>query len=176
MKVKIVMTAIQHMWLLRSLFPTGSSDEHFGCGITGVSTYPGGCNLLLRRFIPADESCLIQQSGASVRPDPRYVEYVWTLAQRSSGSLIDFHTHPFCDRQVSFSSIDDRDARNGFPRMVARLGDGPHASVVLGTSSLDAQWYDGSSGVIRPITEVRILGENLQTIIPTSADGRLQDY
>ena len=63
MKVKIVMTAIQYMWLLRSLFPPGSSDEHFGCGITGVSTYPGGCNLSLRRFIPADESCLIQQSG-----------------------------------------------------------------------------------------------------------------
>ena len=175
MKVKIVMTAIQYAWLQRSLFPPGNSDEHFGCGITGVSTYPSGCNLLLRQFIPADKSCLIQQSGASVRPDPRYVEYVWTLAERSAGSLIDFHTHPFCDTHVAFSSIDDRDARSGFPRMVARLGDGPHASVVFGTSSLDAQWYDARTRVIRPVAEVKILGENLQTILPTSAGRRLED-
>lgn len=142
MKVNIVMMAPQYAELRRTLFPPGDSDEQFGCGIAAVSGYPGGYNLLWRRFIAADKSCLVRQSAASVRPDPRFVEYVWTLAQKSRSSLIDFHTHPFCSTHVRFSSIDDRDATNGFPKMVRRLGPGPHASVVLGVKSLDAQWYD----------------------------------
>jgi hypothetical protein len=170
MKVNIVMTASQYAELRRRLFPPGDSEEEFGCGITSVSSYPGGCNLLLRRFAVADKSCLLQQSGASVRPDPRFVEYVWTLAEKSRSSLIDFHTHPFCDTQVQFSPIDDRDERDGYPKMVARLGPGPHASVVLGTKSLDARWYHAQTGAIQPIAEVRILGENLRTILPASAD------
>lgn len=176
MHVKIIMTASQYALIRQGLFPSDSSDEHFGCGITGVSHYPSGCNLLLRRFIMADKSCLIKQSGASVRPDPRYVEYVWTLAQESAGGLIDFHTHPFCGTGVRFSSIDDHDARVGFPKMVARLGDGPHASVVLSAESLDAQWYDATNGTIHPVAALRILGENLQTIIPTSADQPLECF
>lgn len=170
MKITIVMMASQYAHMRRRLFPPGDEDEQFGFAIAGVSGYPGGYNLLVRRFIAADPSCLIRQSGASVRPDPRFVEYIWTLAEESRSSVIDFHTHPFCDTQVRFSPIDDRDARDGFPKMVQRLGPGPHASVVLGRNSLDAQWYDAKAGVIQPVAEVRILGENLQTIVPTSVD------
>ena len=170
MQVKIVMTAHQYRGLRHRLFPPGDSCEQFGCGIAAVSTYPGGYSLLLRRFIVADKSCLVKQSGASVRPDPRFVEYIWTLAERSTSSLIDFHTHPFCSTQVRFSFIDDRDERQGFPKMVARLGPGPHASMVLGTESLDARWYDVQAAIIRPVAQVRILGENLRTVLPTSAD------
>lgn len=169
MNVNIIVTAAQYAELLRRLFPPGNTDEQFGCGVTGVSRYPGGFNLLLRRFIAADSSCLIKQSGASVRPDPRFVEYIWTLAEKSKGGLIDFHTHPFSSTHVQFSPIDDRDARRGFPKMVKRLGPGPHASIVLGVSSLDAQWYDTRTGAIKSIAKVRILGENLQTLVPTSA-------
>jgi hypothetical protein len=168
MKVKIVMTAKHYAELRQGLFPPGDPDEQFGCGITSTSTSPGGCNLLLRWFLVADKSCLVKQSGGSVRPDPRFVEYVWTLAERSRSGVIDFHTHPFSDSKVQFSPIDDHDERRGFPKMVARLGFGPHASVVLGTNSLDAHWYDAQTGVIRPIAQVTILGENLRVILPTS--------
>jgi hypothetical protein len=169
MRVSIVMTRSQYHEVLHRLFPSNSRDEHFGCAIAGISTYPGGCNLLLRAFFGADESCLIKQSGASVRPDPCFVEYIWTLAEKSRSSLIDFHTHPFCDTHVRFSPIDDRDDRDGFPKVVARLGHGPHASVVLGRESLDARWYDSSAKSLQPISRLRIIGENLHTIVPTSA-------
>lgn len=171
MKVTIIMLATHYAELVSRLFPPGNTDEQFGCGILGVSHTPSGCNLLLRQFIVADASCLIRQSGASVRPDPRFVEYVWTLAEKSRSSLLDCHTHPFCDTHVRFSPIDDHDACDGFPKMVKRLGPGPHASIVFGRKSLDAQWYDAQSRTIRPVGEVKILGEKLQTIVPTSADG-----
>ena len=169
MEVNLVMTQAQYQEVWRELFPFGSSDEQFGCAIAGVSSYAGGYNLLLRAFFRADRSCLITQSGASVRPDPRFVEYTWTLAEKSSSSLIDFHTHPFCDTHVRFSPIDDRDDRDGFPKVVARLGRGPHASIVLGRRSLDARWYDSRTGSLQPINRLRIIGENMHTIVPTSA-------
>jgi hypothetical protein len=175
MKVKSVMTAQQYAGLRQRLFPPGDPDEQFSCGITSISTYPGGCNLLLRWFLVADKSCLVKQSGASVRPDPRFVEYVWTLAEKSRSSLIDSHTHPFCRTQVQFSPIDDHDEKKGFPKMVARLGPGPHASMVLGTQSLDARWYDAQTGAIKPIAQVTILGENLRRILPTSANPPAQN-
>jgi hypothetical protein len=40
----------------------------------------------------------------------------------------------------------------------------------MGTKSLDAQWYDAEARIIKPVAEVRILGENLRTILPTSVD------
>lgn len=169
MKVTIIMLAPQYAELRRKLFPPGDGNEQFGFGIAGVSGYPGGYNLLLRRLIVADKSCLVRQSPVSVRPDPRFVEYVWTLAEKSRSSVVDFHTHPFCTTDVGFSSIDDHDAASGFPKIVRRLGPGPHVNVVLGTKSLDAQWYDAQAHAVKPIAEVRILGENLRTIVPTSA-------
>lgn len=175
MRVTIVMLAWQYDELLQRLFPPGDENEQFGCGITGVSSYPGGYNLLLRQFIAADKSCLVKQSPVSVRPDPRFVEYIWTLAEKSKGSLIDFHTHPFCQTRVGFSGIDDHDTKSGFPKMIKCLGPGPHASVVLGTKSLDAQWYDAQSRTTRPVAGVRILGENLRTIIPTSAEPQVRE-
>ena len=169
MEVSIVMTRSLYCEVQQRLFPSDSPDEQFGCAIAGVSSYPGGCSLLLRTFFRADESCLITQSGASVRPDPRFVEYIWTVAEKSRSGLIDFHTHPFCDTHVRFSPIDDRDDRDGFPKVVTRLGHGPHASIVLGRRSLDARWYDSRTGSLQPINRLRIIGENMHTIVPTSA-------
>lgn len=169
--MNVLLVAIEPYWtrLRRELFPPGNTHEHFGFGIAGISCFEGTCHLLLRRFIVADRSCVVKQSGVSVKPDPRFVEYVWKLARHSRASLIDFHTHPFSDSHVRFSGIDDRSEYANFPEIVKYLGDGPHASVVLGRNSLDARWYDAGIGQIKPISMVRVLGENLQTIIPTSA-------
>jgi len=169
--MKVIIVAVEQTWtqLQSALLPPGSGDEHFGFAIAGISRSEDVCRLLIRKFILADSSCLVKQSGANVRPDPRFVDYVWTLAKESCSSLIDFHTHPFSDTNVAFSSIDDQSERRSFPRAVEALGEGPHASVVLGRSSLDARWYEAATGEFRTISMVRVLGENLRTIIPTSA-------
>jgi hypothetical protein len=167
--VKIVMTIQQYTDLQQKPFPPGDPDEHFGFAIAGRSRYPGGCNLLRRTFLLADKSCLVSQSRTDVRPDPRFGEYAWTLAEKSHSGVIDVHTHPFCEAAVRFSSVDDRDDEDGFAPKVACLGPGPHASVVLGVRSLDARWYDPQGRAFKPVEAVRILGETIRTIIPTSA-------
>jgi len=174
MKVNIVVTEQEYSYLHRKLFPPGDSNEHFGFGLAGINRCHGGCDLLLRKFISADSSCLLGKSGASVRPDPRFVDYVWTLAKKSSSHLIDFHTHPFSDINVSFSEIDDRSESESFPKAVECLGEGPHASIVLGKNSLDARWYNSQTNTLEPIDSVKILDDKLIIIIPTSSLQRRQ--
>lgn len=169
MRIRIIMTEQQYADLTGGLFPAGDDREHFGFALVGVSRSPANCNLLARKFILADESCLIAQSGVSVRPHPMFVEYVWTLAEKSLSGVIDCHTHPFSQDGVAFSSIDDADEEDGFAKKIARLGSGPHASMVLGRKSLDARWYDPRVKDFRPVDMVRILGQDLRTILPTSA-------
>ena len=169
MKVNIILTQIQYNKIHCSLLPADDPNEHFGFGIAGVSFYKGGCNLLLRDFIPADSSCLLVQTGASVRPKPGFIDYIWTLAKKSNSCLIDFHTHPFCDAGVSFSSIDNDSESKSFPMLVEFLGDGPHASIVLGRNSLDARWYNPETTILEPISLVKVIGEKLEFIVPTSS-------
>lgn len=168
MKVKIVTPKSIYDQIRETLFPADSPDEHFGFALAGVIRFFGLCQLLVRMFIPADKSCLIRQSPVSVRPDPRFTQYVWVLAKRSNSCLIDIHTHPFSDTHVTFSPVDDASDRESFFQAEAYLDHGPHASMVFGKNSLDARWYNPITGDFEPVTEVRVIGEQLVTITPTS--------
>ncbi len=168
MKVRIIITEHEYNIIRSKLLPPNDPNEHFGFGVAGVSRFAGICNLLLRKFIFTDSSCLLKQSGANIRPDLRFVQYVWTIAQKSNSVLIDLHTHPFCDADVTFSCIDNASELESFPKAVEYLGEGPHASIVLGRNSLDARWYNPKTCSVEPVIMVKILGESLTTIIPTS--------
>jgi hypothetical protein len=167
-----MIVATEQLWtrLLAELFPRGDNREHFGFGLAGISGSKDQCRLLLRKFLPADSSCLVRQSGVNVRPHPIFVDYVWRLAKQTHSGLIDCHTHPFSDTHVGFSSRDDHSDLINFPELAEYLGSGPHASVVLGHRSLDARWYDAQTATIKPINLVRVLGDNMRTIVPTSAN------
>ena len=169
MKTCIITTEWEYDYLRSQLFPPGSEDEHFGFGLAGVNRYSEGCNILLRKFIFADSSCLEKQSGGYIRPKLAFVKYVWTLAKKSDSVLIDLHTHPFCDKGVSFSPIDDNSESGSFPMAVEYLGEGPHASIVFGRNSLDARWYNPQTKTSEPIASVKILGNTLKAITPTSS-------
>jgi hypothetical protein len=169
MKVQIVMTELYYDQIRHELFPPGDSDEHFMFGLTGFSRYRRTCNILLRSFIHADKSCVHTQSGANVRPKREFTQYVWALAKKSNSGLIDFHTHPFSETHVRFSGIDDASEADSFPKAVKSLGDGPHASIVFGRDCMDARWYDPKAKELKPVTTVKVLGDKLINIIPTSS-------
>jgi len=151
------------------LFPENDPLEQFGFIITGISRNSNGCNLLCRKFIYADKSCLIKQSRVSVSPDPRFVRYVWGIVKECNAALITVHTHPFAKNNVSFSGIDDNSEAKGFPNEVEFLGEGPHANMVLGTNCFDARWYNAKDRSVSPINEFRIIGEDgVKILKPTS--------
>lgn len=169
MQINLIITQECYDLIRSKLCPSDDPNEQFGFALAGTSSHTGGCNILLRKFIYADNSCLVHQSGAAVRPDPRFVQYIWKIAKLSNSSLVDFHTHPFAGGNVCFSSIDDNSERESFPKAVKYLGKGPHASVVLGKDSLDARWFNTQTSIIEPITTVKILAQKLVVLTPTSA-------
>ena len=169
MKTQITMTAKMYNEMLEKLFPAANDSEQFGFIITGLSKHENGHNLLCRKFIHADESCLTNQSGVSVVPDPRFVQYVYNAVKECNGGLITVHTHPFSNGNVCFSGIDDRSEEDSFPKEVELLGKGPHASMVFGKNSVDARWYDANTRQIEPISAIKIIGEiGTKTLKPTS--------
>lgn len=169
MEAQIVMTTKMYNEMLEKLFPQSNDSEQFGFIITGLSKHKNGHNLLCRKFIHADESCLTNQSGVSVVPDPRFVQYVYNAVKECKGGLITVHTHPFANEYVSFSGIDDRSEEDSFPKEVELLGKGPHASIVFGRNSVDARWYDAKTNQIEPIKAIKIIGESgTKTLTPTS--------
>jgi molybdopterin/thiamine biosynthesis adenylyltransferase len=176
MDIKIITTKQMYDAMITQLFPADNPLEQFGFIITGLSRHKNSCNLLCRKFIYADESCLIKQTGMSVVPDPRFVQYVWGIVKECNGGLITVHTHPFSKEHVGFSGIDDRSGAESFPREVEFLGKGPHANVVFGTNSVDARWYNAKDKSVSPVKEINIIGENgIEVLRPTSMPIRSRD-
>jgi molybdopterin/thiamine biosynthesis adenylyltransferase len=123
-----------------------------------------------------DKSCLTNQSGVSVVPDPRFVQYVYNAVKECKGGLITIHTHPFSNENVNFSGIDDRSEADSFPKEVELLEKGPHASIVFGRNSVDARWYDANTKQIKPIKAIKVIGESgTKTLTPTSQTKLYQD-
>ena len=169
MEIQIVMPDKMNNEMHEKLFPPGNDSEQFAFIIAGLSKHRNGYNLLCRMFIHADESCLINQSGVSVVPDPRFVQYAYNIVKGCKCVLITVHTHPFSNENVCFSGIDDRSEEDSFPKEVELLGMGPHASIVFGRNSVDARWYDSKTRQIKPIKAIKIIGETgIKTLTPTS--------
>jgi molybdopterin/thiamine biosynthesis adenylyltransferase len=164
MKVQIIIPEESFKNIKRKLLPANDNREHLGFALAGVNHHCDSCNILVRTFIPADDSCLMKQEGAYVKPHLTFVYYLWKLAKESNSSLIDFHSHPFSNNSVNFSGIDDRSEYESFPKAVEYLGEGPHASVVLGRNSIAARWYNPSKKLLEPVDQIKIVGNSLQII------------
>jgi hypothetical protein len=169
MQVNLIICEERYKLIRTLLCPLNDSNEQFGFALAGICKSKDKCNILVRKFIYADSSCLVRQSGASIQPDPRFVQYIWKTAKLSNSSIVDFHSHPFSVKNVSFSGIDDNSERESFPKAVKYLGIGPHAAVVLGQDSIDARWFNTQTGTTEPISTVKILGHKQVVLIPTSA-------
>jgi len=161
---RIIVPEHLYQQIQRTLLPPGERNECFGVAMAGVCRCNHRFHLLVRTFTPAAPSCLLRQSPVSVRPDPRFMRFFWTVAKDSHASLLTIHTHPFAGTRVSFSGIDDRSEAESFPKLVAAVGPGPHASMVLGRDSLQAHWFNAQTGRVEPVDQVIIIGRTLRKL------------
>jgi molybdopterin/thiamine biosynthesis adenylyltransferase len=168
MEVQLIIPENCFKDMRQTLLPQADTNEHFGFAVSGFNYHSRGCDILMRMFIPADRSCLINQSGSSVKPNPAFTSYIWQLARQSNSGLIDIHTHPFSDTGVAFSGIDDRSEAESFPKVIEFLGKDPHASLVFGRNSIAARWYNPKTKSTEPIKNIKILGQKVTTIIPAN--------
>ncbi len=105
------------------------------------------------------------QGLAHLRLQPKYIHDVLSELQNRSDvdTIIDVHTHPFCERFVHFSGIDDRDERNFYQWLRETFDDTHYASIVLSQSDYSARewvWQRGQPRVQLAEIRTQTLGEN----------------
>ncbi len=116
--------------------------------------------LVGHELITAQLGDLDHQSPSAISPDGRFVADALTRCRQEGWSLIEVHSHPFdSGSQTTFSSIDWSNDRTKMPRLAAMLPETFwHATMVLGQNSLDAHYYQRTTGAIRSVRQVTIVG------------------
>jgi molybdopterin-synthase adenylyltransferase len=107
--------------------------------------------------LPAD---LDHQSPSAIAPDGRFVAETLTRCRQEGWSLIEVHSHPFDSGfRTTFSGIDWSNDRMKMPRIASMLPESfYHATIVMGQHSLDAHYYQRSTGEIVPVRQLTIVG------------------
>ena len=114
-----------------------------------------GHELLLARHTD-----LAHQSPSAIGPQGQFVADALTRCRQEGWSLIEIHSHPFdSGPQTTFSGIDWSNDRLKMPRLASMLPE-PfyHATIVVGQNSLDAHYYQRTTGAILPVRQVTIVG------------------
>lgn len=141
--------------------------EQLGFILAGVSRGPDYIRLLAREFIPVPTEGLIHQTGTYLEAKPGFVQSVLRRCRDEGLSLVEIHSHPFSDRDVTLSPTDIESEWEKFPYIAAKLPGIYHATLVLGQRSVDGHIWSREEQYILPVTGVRIIGCPLETM-PTT--------
>lgn len=150
--------------LLRALH----SDEEAAFLIAGTKVKEEGIDLLINEVIPVPPDALITQSSSGLQIDPEFISVVVKRCRQERRTLLLTHSHPFASQGVSFSSIDDNGEQVLMPKIVARVPDRVHGTMVFGQNSLDARLWT-PEGRHLGVGQVKVIGRPVKTVIPTSS-------
>ena len=162
------------------IFPSGlfsALNNHlFGEGdleqlaflLAGVASGRRWLRLLVREVIPVPAEALERQTPVSLAVKPAFVQTVLQRCNTEGLSLIEAHSHPFADRQVTFSSTDLANEAEKFRYLSRKIPSIRHGTLVAGKESLDAHLWDRGRGRAEPFERVRVLGSPVRDLLPSS--------
>lgn len=143
--------------LMQHLHSDGNEQHAFLlCGLTETD---GRTLMTVREMIFADPlTDLSKQSPAYVSLRSSYALGSLERAISDGLHLIDVHSHPFCGDGVRFSSIDRSAARKRFDWHRERASSMVSVGLVFGRTSVYGEFQDRSTGEVRHVRAVEILG------------------
>ena len=127
--------------------------------------------LLVREVIPLASSDFDIQSGAYLSIKDECSKAVLQRCRAEGWSLIETHSHPFCQEGVSFSGIDRANENKKFRYVARKIPGIYHATMVFGQQSLDAHLFDWRRKIVCPINSVIVRGSPFAFHLPTSRKG-----
>ena len=136
---------------LRSRLLEDSAREHFAVLLGKTEILPSGTiiNVYDQRFLTSDD--YQQQSIAFLRLKKEFVyRTLQELKQRYDiDTIVDVHTHPFCQAGVHFSGTDDADEQTFFRFLCDKFSNIHYASIVLSQSQYSARvWTHAHERVV----------------------------
>lgn len=105
-----------------------------------------GIRLLVREVLTPSTEDYIERGPALASVSPSFVARVLQQARRKSLSIVMAHSHP--GGIARFSAVDDAGERAIMPAFFRRAG-GPHGSMVVSETGVDARLHMDGSNVVR---------------------------
>src|SRR5947209_9780307 len=138
----------------------GTGNEQMAFILAAPNVSASRIRLVGHELLRAQPTDLDHQSPSAISPNGQFVATALTRCRREGWSLIEVHSHPFDSApQTTFSGIDWSNDRMKMPRLASMLPE-PfyHATIVVGQNSLDAHYYQRTTGAILPVRQVTIVG------------------
>lgn len=169
---RLKISSADYISLRKHLLRGRGADEEAAFLLAAQAKHRRGTDLLVREVVPVPPHAILVQHGAGLEIDPVFIATVMKRAKLGRLSIVLCHSHPFSDRGVRFSGIDDGGEELLFPRFLVQVPDVPHGTMVFGHASLDARfWQPGAAGPT-PFDEVIVVGRTVDIIAPTSTNYR----
>ena len=152
-----------------------SPREQFAFLLCGHSKGKDSLKFLVREAVIPDKKDLAYQHSGGVCPKKDFQIQVYQRCYNEGFGLIDVHSHPFSSEKVIFSPIDDvsefgTTRKEGtFPYLARKINGIYLASIVFGKTSIDARLYVPEHKKAFPIDRIKILGNTVEDITPTSS-------
>ena len=162
----IVLSSSLWLQLRDHLLPTDdgpgrwSNNEQLAFILAAPNVSASRVRLVGHELVLAQRADLAHQSPSAIGPDGQFVADALTRCRQEGWSLIEVHSHPFeSGPRTTFSGVDWSNDRMKMPRLASMLPE-PfyHATIVVGQHSLDAHYYQRTTGAILPVRQVTIVG------------------
>jgi hypothetical protein len=126
--------------------------------------------LLVKEFWLSEPAWYETQSSTTLRTTNDLMRQVLGKVAATKASLIEIHSHPTSEYDVTFSMRDEASEFVTFPYVASRIPDIFHATMVMGRYSLDAHLWDRRAETVVPVQAVRIVGYPLGYVPTTSSN------
>ncbi len=157
----------KHWNLLHGHLLSGQTEQ-LAFLLAGISCSRSETRLLVREVILARPEDMEYQSVVYLQPKRKFTRDLLRRCDLEQMSLIEVHSHPFCQRDVGFSGLDIHNQRIKYRYVAKRLPQIRHAAMVVGQSDIDASIWNFRTRKMVPIDMVRVIGQTITDIMPTS--------
>lgn len=159
MNWQVVFEQRQFENLKQHLLRGRDADEEAAFLVAGVSRTDQRTALLVRDIITVPNESMFAKGKAGITISPEFIAPLVKRCRNERLALIQAHSHPFNDRNVYFSAIDDAGEARLFPKIRARAPSSPLAAIVFGQRSCQARvWQENRPSVAATIY---VVGEKI---------------
>ena len=145
------------------------AQEQLAFLLAGVAQGRGWLRLLVREVLPVPPDAFERQTAAYLALKPSFAQAVLHRCYEEGLSLIEVHSHPFAEHNVSFSTLDLAGEAIKFRYVARKIPHIVHATMVVGQNDLDAHLWDRRRRRVAPIDRVRALEMPITDLLPVSS-------
>lgn len=154
---------------LRSHLLAPDGLEHAAILTCGISRTTHKTRLLVREVVPVPPEGFRVQEELRLSISPTFIAPVLKRCRLKRWAFVLCHSHPFSERTVEYSWVDDDGEATLFGSVHSRAPGLPHGSLLFGQTSVRGRLWSAEGRHV-PIDAIRVLGPTLREFVEASAD------